>query len=124
MARTQLNKNGDLSERSIHLAVMDYVRHHPYLKKYVLHFPNESKRSPAYGKLLKDMGMRKGVSDLLIAMPRMSYSGAWIELKTTHGKPTKEQIVFLEDMKKENYYTHITYGLDEALKIIQWYCFT
>lgn len=116
------NKNGDLSERSIHLSVMQWISYHPYIKKYVLHFPNESKRTPRYGKLLKDMGMRKGVADLLIAMSRHGYCGAWIELKTESGRPTKEQTAFLQDMKNEGYFTKVTYGYEQAYETIEWYC--
>lgn len=122
MASIRLNKNGDIPERSIHLAVMQYVRNYPNIAKYVLHIPNESKRTPAYGGLLRAMGMRKGVSDLFIALPRKTHHGAWIELKTTHGKPSKEQLSFLQDMARENYFCEITYGLDEALEVVKWYC--
>lgn len=111
------------SEKEIHLIVMQYVRMHDLLSKLVLHFPNEGRRTLSHGALLKKMGMRKGVSDLLIAYPRHGYHGAWIELKTLKGKPTPEQKIFLDDMEAQGYYTKITYGLDDALKTIEDYCF-
>lgn len=116
-------KSGELSERAIHTTVMEWVRHHPYIKKLVIHFPNEGKRTPRYGKMLKDLGMRKGVSDLLITMQKHGYGGAWIELKSKDGVLSKEQKEFLADMKAQNYYTAVTWSLDEALDTISWYCF-
>lgn len=117
-------ENTWLNERAIHLTVMDWVNNHPEIRPYVIHIPNESVRTPKYGALLKKMGMRKGASDLFIAMPRHKFHGAWIELKTVKGKPTSMQKKFLADMKKQGYYTNITYGLDEAIKIMDWYCFS
>lgn len=123
MRANKLLKSGELNEKAIHKTVMEYVRCHPYLKKLILHFPNEGKRDPGYGKLLQAYGMRKGVYDLLIATPRHGYGAAWIELKTVEGKLSPEQIEFGEDMKQQNYYVDVTYGLDKALEIIEWYCF-
>lgn len=121
MATTHLNKDGSISEQSVHLVVMRWVRLQPKIAPYVLHIPNESKRSPRYGKLLKDMGMRKGVADLFIAIPRNGYHGAWIEIKTDKGRATPEQKIFLEDMKKMNYHGCITHGIDETIKAIEDY---
>ena len=120
MAR--LNKNGWVSEQSIHLAVMEWVALYPSIFPYILHFPNESPRTPRYGRLLKKMGMRKGVSDLFIALPRHNYHGAWIEIKSEKGRVSPAQKVFLDQMKEVNYYGNITYGMDETIKIIKWYC--
>lgn len=121
---TKLLKSGSLSEESIHKTVMEWVRMHPLLKRLVLHFPNEGKRTPRYGKLMKDLGMRKGVSDLLIAMPRHSYCGAWIELKSEQGVLSPEQQDFLNDMRQQNYFTAVCWSIDEAINTIKWYCFS
>lgn len=111
------------SEESIQKAVMDWVRLHPLIKRLIIHIPNEGKRSPRYGKILKDMGMRAGVSDLFIAMARHGFNGAWIELKSKTGRLTKEQTEFLEDMKAQNYYTSVQFSLEETIDLIKWYCF-
>jgi len=123
MANIKYNKDGALSERSIHLTVMNWIRLHPDLNKYIIHIPNESKRTPRYGKLLKDMGMRKGVSDLFIAIPKKGYNGAWIEIKTMTGKPSPSQIVFHKDMQHQGYYCKFTKGLDDTIASIKDYCF-
>lgn len=119
--RIGYNKNGDICESSIHLTVMEWVKLHPSISPYVLHFPNESKRSPRYGRLLKKMGMRKGVSDLFIAIPNKDYAGAWIEIKTMRGRITKEQTIFLDDMKEKGYFCSVTRGVKETMDTIKWY---
>jgi hypothetical protein len=123
MPRFRLLKSGDIPEESIHKTVMEWVRRHPMLNGLVMHFPNEGRRSARYGKLLKDLGMRAGVADLLIAMPRHGYGGAWIELKSSGGKLSDFQKDFLYDMRQQNYYVSVCWSVDEAIKVISWYCF-
>lgn len=117
-------KSGDIAEVSIHTTVLEWASVDPLIKPYrrfILHYPNESKRTPRYGKLLKRMGMRKGVSDLFIAVPRHGYGGAWIELKSTKGVLSREQKAFLEDMNSQNYYTSVCWSIEETIKTIGWY---
>ena len=123
MQKTKCLKSGDPSESSIQKAVMQWVALDPVLRQCVIHIPNEGKRTSSYGKSLKDMGMRPGVSDLFIAMPRKGYSGAWIELKSKNGLLSDSQAEFLDDMRCQNYFTSACHSIDETIKIIEWYCF-
>lgn len=117
-------KNGDIAEVSIHTTVLEWASVDPLIKpyrKFILHYPNEGKRSARYGKMLKRMGMRKGVSDLFIAVSRHEYNGAWIELKSVKGVLSQEQKTFLEDMASQNYYTAVCWSIEEAIETISWY---
>ena len=125
--RQKVLKSGYLSEESIHSTVIDWVRKHPFFRinnrfRLILHFPNEGKRTLRYGKLMKDLGMRKGVSDLFIAMPCNGFGGAWIELKSETGRLGVEQKEFLEDMKSQNYFTAVCWSIEEAMNTISSYC--
>lgn len=111
-----------ISEESMQLTIMGWVRLQPELAKIIMHFPNEGKRTPRYGKLLKSMGMRPGVSDLFIAKSHGHYIGAWIELKTPTGKLTMVQRQFLDDMVKQNYFCCVCRSIEETIEVIQWYC--
>jgi hypothetical protein len=113
---------GVVSESVIHESVMEWVRAHPKISPFVMHFPNEGKRSIQYGAYLKRLGMRPGVSDLFIAIPKRGYHGAWLELKSANGKLSLLQKLFLEDMAKQEYAAVVTYSLDDSIKFIQWYC--
>ena len=108
-------------EAAMQIALFEWISYQKDLRDHVLHIPNEGKRSWVYGKQLKMMGLRKGASDIFVALPRNGYHGAWIELKTEKGKPTKEQVQFLEDMKKVGYFTYVSYGLNDAMEIVKWY---
>lgn len=118
----KMSKHGRLypSEDEIQIAIIEWLILHK-LDRFVIHIPNEGKRSLSYGSKLKKMGMRKGVSDLFIAISCRDYHGAWIELKSKNGRPTPSQSQFLSDMGSQGYYTNVCYGLDDAINSIKWY---
>lgn len=109
-----------ISEDDIQKTVMQWVRLQG-LGGVVFHIPNQGKRSMRYGKQLKDMGMRPGVSDLFIARSSGKYHGAWIELKSATGRITPEQKHFLSDMQEEGYFTAICWSIEDAIATIKNY---
>lgn len=123
MHKIKYLKSGAMSESSLQKAVIQWANLHPNLRGFVIHIPNEGKRTSHYGKNLKDMGMRRGVSDLFIALQRHGYAGAWIELKSKDGILSEDQKEFLDLMAVQGYFTRTCYSLDEAIKIIDGYCF-
>jgi VRR-NUC domain-containing protein len=102
---------------------MEWVRLQSTIKRLILHFPNEGKRSPRYGKLMKDLGMRAGVSDLFIPMARHGFIGAWIEIKTSKGIVSVAQKDFLSDMEQLGHFTTICRSIEEGINTIKWYCY-
>lgn len=110
------------SEDDICKAIMQFVTLHPQLKRKVIHVPNEGRRSVAYGARLKAMGMLPGVSDFIIFLPRHDFHGACIEVKTIGGKPTVNQIDFINSVIQDCYFGQFVYGIDDALEVIDWYC--
>lgn len=116
-------KSGNLSENAIQKAVMQWVRLQPTIRDFIIHIPNEGKRTSSYGKYLKDMGMRPGVADLFIAMPRHECNGAWIELKSKNGILSPEQKEFLKNMESQNYFSMTCFSIESAISTIEWYCF-
>lgn len=121
MPRIKLLKSGDISEDSIQKAVIQWTRLHPVLKNLVIHIPNEGKRSPRYGKHLKDIGLLPGVWDLLVATARHNYIGAWIELKSAKGTLSEAQKAFAKTMEQQNYYLAVCHSIESAIKTIEWY---
>lgn len=115
------NTNGELAETSMQKLVMQWVRAQAHLSPYVIHIPNEGKRSLQSAAILKAMGMRSGVSDLFIALPRGCYHGAWIELKTSKGRISENQKEFFADMQTAGYYTAVCRSFDEAIDCIRDY---
>lgn len=112
------------TEEQLHKAFMQWVGIHPLLKHLVttfIHVPNEGKRTVQFGKKLKTLGMRKGVSDIFIAYPSRAYHGAWIELKTPKGKLSDAQRQFLDDMNQNGYFATAAFGFDEAKEAVEYY---
>lgn len=87
----------------------------------IVHIPNESKRSAAYGAKLKRMGLSPGFPDLFIPQARNGSHGLFIELKTATGKVSKEQKEWLALLREEGYTAYICRGFNSAVAAINEY---
>ncbi|MCB5299278.1 VRR-NUC domain-containing protein [Yersinia intermedia] len=88
---------------------------------YLIHIPNEGKRGPKAARDAKRLGLRKGVPDLFLALPRGGYAGLWIEMKALDGKPTLDQTQWLNKMNEMGYLAIINFSCVEAVKTITEY---
>lgn len=84
----------------------------------MFHIPNEGKRSEHTGNILKQSGLRKGVSDVCLPVPRGPYHGLFIEMKYGKNKLTDEQRKFLRGVRRQGYATGLCYSADEAIALI------
>jgi hypothetical protein len=111
-----------LSEEKEHIALMDWVRWHPILRHLMIHIPNEGRRSVQYAVKMKRMGLRKGVSDFFLPLPKGKFHGLWVELKRdSKAKKTEEQIEWLNKMRSLDYAAYFAYGFESAKDIITMY---
>lgn len=91
-----------------------------FIADYLIHIPNGGSRHLLEAVKLKAMGAKKGVSDLLLAIPAGGFSGLWIELKapyTTSAEknyPTPEQRAWVARMNAAGYRAVVCYGWTEA----------
>lgn len=93
----------------------------PELKLF-FHIPNEGKRSPAAALRLLSEGMKRGVPDNFLPVPRGRYHGLWIELKRTkNSSTTKEQKQWIEDLNAQGYIAVVCKGWEAASKVIEEY---
>lgn len=93
----------------------------PELKLF-FHIPNEGKRSPAAALRLLSEGMKRGVPDNFLPVPRGGYHGLWIELKRTkNSSTTKEQKQWIEDLNAQGYLAVVCKGWEAAAKVIEEY---
>ena len=114
------------TENQEQIKLFEWINQHPILQPYCFHIPNEGKRSPHMGALLKRMGMRPGVSDVFVAYPSNGKHGLWLELKARnaagkYNKPTVPQLQFIDDMRKMGYTAFVCNGAEQAIKAIQLY---
>jgi len=84
----------------------------------ILHIPNGEYRTLSSGKRLKAQGVRAGVPDLFLAVPKGIYGGLWIELKAQHGRVSPEQKEWIGKLKVWGYAAHVCYGWRDAAKVI------
>lgn len=98
------------------------------VKKYLdalglfwFHPPNEIRANKTYLKKRSSLGVKKGVSDVIILEPRGVYHGLFIELKVGSNKPSPEQLNFIEIAKSKGYKAMWSRSLDEVINTVEEY---
>lgn len=96
------------------------VRHlYPDLK-LLYHVPNERKCTPQQGATLKRMGVKKGVPDLCLPVPRHGQHGLYIEMKSTAktARVAPEQEWWADELLTQGYAVAICRGWEAARQVI------
>ena len=83
--------------------------------------PNQAKRGIANASRMKAEGMVKAVSDLILLWPSNGYHGAVIEMKTSKGKATIEQLTWQAERKASGYAAAVCHSVDEAIAFLRGY---
>lgn len=60
------------------------------------------------------MGVKPGVPDLFLPVPRGKFHGLFIELKSSTGRLTDNQRQWLQDLAASGYAACVCFGFDEA----------
>ena len=81
-----------------------------------IHVPNGEFREPVEAAIFKGLGVRAGVSDLLLWHNAKSYA---LELKAPGGRTTEVQSQFLSDMQRAGAFADVAVGLDAALRKLE-----
>lgn len=89
--------------------------------KLLYHIPNGGHRNKATAGRLKAAGVKRGVPDICLPVPKGNYAGLYIELKAGKNKTTSDQDYWLEALSKYGYYTTVCYGFEEAVNTITKY---
>lgn len=84
----------------------------------LFHVPNEGKRSYVVGKQLRAMGLKRGVPDVFLPVARGRYHGLAIEMKSLKGRPTGEQLVWIDRLRAVGWRAEICHGWQEAATVI------
>ena len=110
------------AEQIEHINLVNWFNYNfPELADDFHHFANERRCSIQQGRLLKRMGVKKGVADFFLAVACNGNHGLWIELKTGKGKLSPEQIKFLERKTSRGYIAVAAWGFEAAVEIIKTY---
>ncbi len=68
------------------------------------------------GAIMKGLGVRAGVSDILALHAGNFFA---LELKAPGGRPTVDQLKFIDDVRAQGGFTCVAEGLDEALGALE-----
>lgn len=89
--------------------------------KMLYHTPNGGKRNAAEAARFKAMGVKAGVPDLCLPVPRGGYAGLYIEMKFGKNKTTENQNEWLADLKAQGYLTVVCYSGEDATRMLETY---
>lgn len=94
---------------------------HPELS--LLHaIPNGGKRSVSEAVRMKKAGVKAGVPDMFLPVPREGCHGLYIELKRRDGgRVSHKQVEWMEALTRQGYKTALCLGWDAAREEIQKY---
>lgn len=83
--------------------------------------PNGGHRHPATAAKLKAEGVKRGVPDLCLPVPRGPYHGLYIELKAGKNTATEEQRDWMEALNAQGYCASVCTGWEAAREAIEFY---
>ena len=113
------------TEHQIQCAFVEYVAilepKYPMLK---LSFavPNGGKRTSAIsGAILKREGVRPGVPDWWLPVPRRNFHGVVIEFKTRKGVISREQTEYLTELRCRGWIAEVCRSVDEGIDTLNSY---
>ncbi|MCM1299619.1 MAG: VRR-NUC domain-containing protein [Firmicutes bacterium] len=87
----------------------------------LFHIPNGGKRNVREAARFKMLGVKAGVPDLCLPVPRGGYHGLYIEMKSPEGRTTAYQKKWLERLAQQGYDTAVCHSFEEAQeKIIKY----
>jgi hypothetical protein len=103
-------------EDSIQRAVCAHLRTRGSPGLVWWHTPNGGKRNRIEAAILKGLGVRAGVSDLIAVHEGKAFA---LEIKADGGRPSEAQLQFIDDFQAAGGHAVVAEGLDEALRVLE-----
>jgi hypothetical protein len=110
-----------MTETQLQIALVKWCRLQRDERRWIMHLPNEGKRSRAGHGIQIAMGLLPGASDLFLPAQRNGYAGLFLELKTKGKRPNEMQKTFGEAMHGCGYCSQWADNLDDAMMVIARY---
>jgi hypothetical protein len=89
--------------------------------RWMFAIPNGGQRHPAVAMRLKAEGVKRGVPDVCLPVPRGIWKGLYAEAKIKPNKCTPEQTECIEFLREQGYCVFIFHDLDYAIEMITRY---
>lgn len=108
-------------EAALHVSVIEWLTRFGKPGLIWFHPANERRCSPRQGAHLKRLGVRAGVPDICLVRP--GGAAAYLELKSTNGRQTPEQLAFEQLCKANGCPYSVARTIDEAISALAaWGC--
>lgn len=86
------------------------------------HIPNGGSRNKIEASRLKAQGVKRGVPDICLPVPRGGYHGMYIEMKRQQGGTVStEQKDYIEALRNQGYRVEVCKGFQAAADVIEEY---
>ena len=82
--------------------------------EYAFHVPNGELRTISTARRLKQMGVKRGVPDVLLPIPRTGFHGLAIELKYGKNKVTADQARWIDMLRMNSWCVVVAYDWQSA----------
>lgn len=89
--------------------------------KLLYHCPNGGTRNKMEAANLKRQGVKAGVPDLFLPVPRSPKHGLFIEMKVGRNKCTDNQKKWIRNLLEQGYEVKVCYSCEEAIQVIKKY---
>jgi hypothetical protein len=110
------------NEHKLQVACFNWFHYqYPMFQELFFAIPNGGKRNIITATKLKAEGVKAGVLDSFLAIPRYSYCGFFIEFKAGKNKMTDKQKAFAESVYVKGYKVATVYTIEEFIKEINLY---
>lgn len=121
MSRAYYKKRCEATEqeRVINWATF-YAKDFPELD-LLYHVPNGGSRNQLEAANLKRQGVKAGVPDLVLPVPRQQFHGLYVEMKWGKNTTTDKQDWWLEQLGQQGYKTAVCWSAEEAMDVIAEY---
>lgn len=84
----------------------------------LFHVPNGGQRHAAVAAKLQGQGVKPGVPDLCLPVPRFGCHGLWIEMKTQAGRVSPHQKDWIAFLRCVGYRVEVCRSFDEARDVL------
>lgn len=114
------NVKGKPTEAEEQEVLFRWASFYPELR-WMYAVPNGGSRHPKEAVNLKRQGVKKGVSDICLPLPKGKYHGLYIEMKAGRNTPSEDQDDFLDFVTMQGYAGCVCWGCEQAIKAIEEY---
>ena len=115
----KLKPNSEDQEQALFFEWLSWQKEPEYQMAFAI--PNGGKRHISTALRLKATGVKPGVPDIFLPVPRHPNTGMFVEMKSEKGTVRKNQKEWHDALRTQGYKVEVCRGCDPAVKVINEY---